>query len=81
MTPFRPAPSAIIVKSRCEGTEFLIPYIDYSLCVGCGACAELFPVFFEMRDGRPWVINHEIFVAEEHGKVIYCCPFRAISIE
>ena len=59
----------------------MIPYIDYSLCTGCGACAELFPLFFEMRDERPWFINFEKFVAAEHKEVVFSCPFRAISIE
>lgn len=57
----------------------MIPYIDYSKCAGCGACAELYPLFFEMRDGRAWVINHEKFVFEEHKDVVYSCPFRAIT--
>ena len=57
----------------------MIPYIDYSKCAGCGACAELYPLFFEMRDGRAWVINHKKFVVEEHKDVVYSCPFRAIT--
>ena len=59
----------------------MIPYIDYSLCVGCGACAELYPLFFTIRDDRVWVTNHEKFVFERDKDVIYCCPFRAITIE
>jgi ferredoxin len=58
----------------------LIPYIDYSLCVGCGACAELYPLFFVIRDDRVWVTNHELFVVERDGKVIYSCPFGAITL-
>lgn len=59
----------------------MIPYIDYSQCEGCGACAELYPLFFVMRDDRAWVINYEKFVYEEHKDVVFCCPFRAITIE
>ncbi|MFI5296399.1 MAG: ferredoxin [Thermodesulfovibrionales bacterium] len=59
----------------------MIPYIDYSKCEGCGACAELYPLFFEMRDDRAWVINYEKFVFDEHKDVVYSCPFRAITIE
>ncbi|MCL4475972.1 MAG: ferredoxin [Nitrospirae bacterium] len=55
--------------------------MDYSLCTGCGACAELFPLFFMMRDEKAWVINHEKFVLEEHKGVVYACPFGAITIE
>ncbi len=61
--------------------RLLIPYIDYSKCVGCGACTELYPLFFMMKDEKAWVMNHEEFVVEEHGKVVYCCPFGAITIE
>ena len=56
-------------------------YIDYSLCTGCGACAELYPMFFEMRGERPWVINYEKFDAEKDKGIIFCCPFRAIIVE
>ena len=59
----------------------MIPYIDYSKCEGCGACAALYPLFFEMRDDRAWVINYEKFVFGENKDVAYCCPFRAITIE
>ena len=58
----------------------MIPYIDYSLCVGCGACAELYPRFFVIREDRVWVTNHELFVAERDGKVVFCCPFGAITV-
>jgi len=70
-----------VVKYRQPEKSFLIPYIDYSLCVSCGACAELHPLFFVMRDGRAWVINVEKFVADRHGDVVFCCPFRAITVE
>lgn len=56
-------------------------YIDYSLCTGCVACAELYPMFFEIRDDRPWVINYEKFSPEKNKNIIYSCPFRAIIIE
>ena len=59
----------------------MIPYIDYSLCTGCGACAELYPLFFMIRDDRAWVINHEKFLAAEQRGVVYACPFGAITLE
>jgi len=34
-----------------------------------------------MKDEKAWVINHEKFTVEEHSKVVYCCPFGAITIE
>lgn len=51
------------------------------MCVGCGACAELYPQFFEIRDDKAWFKNHEQFIMEQHKGVLGCCPFRAISIE
>lgn len=59
----------------------MIPYIDYSLCVGCGACAEAYPLFFEMRDEKAWFINYEQFVLEDNKGIEYICSFHAIRIE
>jgi ferredoxin len=55
--------------------------IDYGLCAGCGACAEVYPMFFEIRDDKAWVINYETFRAEEHQDLPTICPYRAISLE
>lgn len=57
------------------------PYIDYSLCVGCGACAEMLPGFFEMRGERAWVINFEEFDEKKHAEVVTACIYGAISLE
>jgi ferredoxin len=59
----------------------MVPNIDYSLCQGCGGCAEAFPMFFKMRDEKAWVINAEKFNIEEHEGVLTICPYYAISIE
>lgn len=59
----------------------MIPYIDYSRCTGCRACAELYPAFFIIKDDVAWVINHEMFDPDRDKNIIYCCPFRAITIE
>lgn len=31
-----------------------------------------------MRDEKPWLINHEKFIIEDHKGVLNCCPFGAI---
>ncbi len=58
-----------------------VPNIDYSLCQGCGGCAEAFPQFFEMRDDKAWVISADKFDAERDKGVLMVCPYYAITIE
>ena len=70
----------LLIENMIGGCN-LIPYIDYSLCEGCGACAEIYPMFFMMKNDLPWLINHEKFVYGEHKDISNCCPFRAIKIE
>ena len=55
--------------------------IDYGLCEGCGACAEMYPQLFEIRDEKAWVVNYEQFNAETYKKNPVVCPYRAIIIE
>lgn len=57
-----------------------IPNIDYSLCQGCGGCAEAFPDFFEMRDDRAWVVNADRFRVEDCPGILTVCPYYAISL-
>jgi len=55
--------------------------IDYSLCRGCGGCADAFPRLFEMRGDLAWVINTESFDPRRDGGVMTVCPYYAISLE
>lgn len=59
----------------------MVPNIDYSLCEGCGGCAEAYPKLFEMRDEKAWVINAGVFNAEKDKDILTICPYYAISIE
>jgi len=59
----------------------MTPIVDYGLCEGCGACAEVYPMFFELREEKAWAINVDKFRVEEHPDVPVICPYRAISIE
>ena len=59
----------------------MVPNIDYSLCEGCGGCAEAYPQFFEMRDEKAWVINVGMFNEEKDKGILTICPYYAISIE
>jgi ferredoxin len=74
--------SGIMLNVRAgESESTVLPTIDYSLCVGCGACAQLYPQFFEIRDDKAWFINYERFDMTLSKAIVGCCPFRAISIE
>ena len=55
--------------------------IDYALCAGCGACAEMYPQIFELRDEKAWVINYDKFDLEEYRRNPVICPYRAIILE
>jgi ferredoxin len=55
--------------------------IDYGLCAGCGACAEVYPMLFVIRDDKAWIVDYTIFRYEEHKDVPTICPYRAITIE
>jgi len=59
----------------------MLPTIDYGLCKGCGACAELYPLLFEMRDDKAWLINGAKFDHVSYPNVPVVCPYRAITIE
>ena len=58
-----------------------VPNIDYSLCEGCGGCAEAFPRLFEMREEKAWVTNPQEFDADRDKDIMTICPYYAISIE
>ena len=57
-----------------------VPNIDYSLCQGCGGCAEAYPDLFEMRADRAWVINPEQYSPRRHADIMTICPYYAIAI-
>jgi ferredoxin len=64
-----------------EGGHMLNLSIDYGLCTGCGACAEVYPMIFETRDDKAWIIDYTKFRVNEHQDLSTVCPYRAISIE
>jgi ferredoxin len=55
--------------------------LDYGLCTGCGACAEVYPTIFEIRDDKAWIIDHTKFRFKKHKDLPTICPYRAITIE
>ena len=56
------------------------PNIDYSLCTGCGGCADAFPRIFEIREEKAWVVHPEAYEPAMRERVMTVCPFYAISI-
>ena len=56
-------------------------YIDYGLCEGCGACVEIFPDLFKVRDDKAWVIDPGAFRPGDEGRLVACCFFGAITVE
>ncbi len=58
-----------------------VPNIDYSLCQGCGGCAEAFPHLFAMRGERAWLIDANAYDPARDEGILKVCPYYAISIE
>lgn len=61
--------------------KVLTPFVDVSICNGCGACAEVFPAVFELREDKGWVIatSSDPDLTADH--FINVCPRRAISVD
>jgi ferredoxin len=58
--------------------------VNQNLCIGCGACANLFPNVFKMReDNKAEAIGSELCEENEARiqEIIDICPVRAIEIE
>ena len=69
-------------KSKPEKKNVsLLLNIDYALCQGCGGCSEAYPLFFELRDDKAWIINPEKFTAKDKDGVLHVCPYYAITVE
>jgi len=60
--------------------KILTPFVDISTCNGCGACAEIFPAYFELRDDRGWVTGCASDPALTIEHFVNVCPRRAISV-
>jgi len=57
------------------------PIVDRELCIGCGACVEICPDVFEMRDEKSWVIGPDKCDSCDCGEAVASCPVDAIAME
>jgi ferredoxin len=52
-------------------------HVDWDLCFGCGACQEVCPGAFEVRDEKAWVLSDE--AVDTCADALTVCPVRAIQ--
>ena len=58
--------------------------VNQNLCIGCGACANIFPDIFKMGESnKAEAISSELREEDEARiqEIIDICPVRAIEIE
>jgi len=54
--------------------------IDKGKCIGCGACANICPASFEMKDGKAHAKKAEIKKITCERDAADSCPVNAITI-
>ncbi len=58
----------------------LKPAIDWDACVGCGACTEVCPEVFQLRDDKAYVIGPDKCNTCKCEEAVDICPVQAISV-
>ena len=57
------------------------PVVDQETCIGCGACVDLCPEVFELKDDKAWVIGPEKCDTCNCQEAMESCPVEAITLK